>query len=535
MISIQVRRIRRSYRMTSGQVGIVKRGLATGLVIVSSLFAATAASAAPTIEQCKQAVGIASAPHVEDCSCVGSSLIVEFEAGPDQREDNSPVCTGGSAADESDGATNWQLANAGYEDWFDGFREVFERLRFAIWLNVSRLNNEALSLYEDLGDAQKILSDLKNNPDGSEFQIRRWTLEVAKLEQQLSDTQAEHDRLQAELDKLDQLRTSILLGGQTQFATVTPAGKGDRRMSFRTSLADVRRALAGRAASERGLAANGGGLPGLIGDDRFNAWIGASISLTDDRRRGAKADGEEFEVKAGASYRVRDDITVGGKLRYRNADSDRNDNSASASMDGFGGALFAEIVLPRGILFSPLVAYERTDTDLDLGSGGTATSGDFGTDIFTFGAGLSQRFAFAQPEQGRILFVEPNTSVSYVIADREKHTRSDGTTVSGKTVEQGTLSFGPRFGFLYAQPTENIALLEPTLSVSGIWNFKTPDSFLSTSGSLVKTPEFYGSVGIGLNMQLVNGIDASLSAGYSGIGAKTDRYSLSTRLSLPLN
>ncbi|MBO6759097.1 MAG: autotransporter domain-containing protein [Roseibium sp.] len=275
------------------------------------------------------------------------------------------------------------------------------------------------------------------------------------------------------------------------------------------------------------------GLPGLLGDRRFNAWIDGSYTWTDDDRTGAEAKSEAGILRAGLHYTLLPRVGVGAIVRYAFSESTRSDRSVVTDGDGFGASVYSQFRLPHGAVLSPVFAYERTDTDIAIAGGGTTVTGNFDTDIFTFGGTLNRRFQIDTGMENTVFFVDPNLTLSYITAKRRRYVRNDGVVIPGDTTNQGTFVFGPTVGLQIRNVSDSIALIQPTLGVSGNWNFVRPDSFLSTSNTVVSTPTAFGSLMGGLSVALTNGLNGQINGSYSGFGSDVTSTSIFGRLSMP--
>ncbi|SNZ19389.1 autotransporter outer membrane beta-barrel domain-containing protein [Cohaesibacter gelatinilyticus] len=274
-------------------------------------------------------------------------------------------------------------------------------------------------------------------------------------------------------------------------------------------------------------------LPGLLGDKKFNAWIDAAVSWSRDNRSGNEGTGTSIQVRAGASYQLLEKIGIGSMLRYSHKASDRSDGSASTKGDGFGGSIFAQIQLPYGAIFTPVFAYERVNSDLDISNGATLVTGGFESDIYTYGGSLKKRFIFESDNIDRRYFIDPNLTLSYIKGKRHGYVRSDGSYVPSDSFNQGVLSFGPTFGLQMRNVSETIAMLEPKVGINGIWNFETPAAYTTTTGSVIKPTQWSASLNAGLTLQLKNGLTSTITGAYSGLGSDVNTGTFSGRLSLP--
>lgn len=398
-----------------------------------------------------------------------------------------------------------------------------------------------------------------------------------QLRPKLEEQQARHGLLERKIDQLEsdvtglvrqfetvneQLGRLLSLAGETSptgYQAMGSSGTGSRyvatapfnlfnlsenSISFSASLRGLRKQRAAKARSASTRIENAfvdagrpgyvdPDLPGLLGDRRFNAWIDGAYTWTDDDRTGAEASSEAGIVRAGLHYTFHPRVGVGGIFRYAFNESDRSDRSVTTDGDGFGASVYSQVRLPYGAVLSPVFAYERANTDIAIANGGTTVTGNFDTDIFTLGGTLSRRFRVDTGMKNTGFFIDPNLTLSYIAAKRRRYVRDDGEVIPGEDSEQGTFVFGPTIGLQIRNVSENIALIQPTLGVNGNWNFLRPDSYLSTSNTVVSTPTAFGSVTGGLSVALTNGLNGQINGTYSGFGSDVTSTSIFGRLALP--
>lgn len=315
------------------------------------------------------------------------------------------------------------------------------------------------------------------------------------------------------------------------------------------SLSGIRRARR-VAALTPGCDGNPSALPGLLGDEDFDVWLEGRLVFSDDRRSGVGGDGTGFAADLGASYRVSERVLIGAKLRYRGSDAERDDGSVKTDSKGIGLAAWADILLPGGAILTPMAAYQKNDADLTLSDGTSSVDGSFDVDIATLGARLSRRFTLAGGSSDTLFYIEPNTSLSYVFADRDTYQRSDGVQVPGADIDQGRLTFGPRFGVILGAGDDDDEQRDPavrsegdddgtvwllSIGADGVWNFDPADEFGTINSRLVETPEFYGAVSANIGAVFEGGVNGSISIRYSGIGADVGYTGVYGVLIIPLD
>ncbi len=270
-----------------------------------------------------------------------------------------------------------------------------------------------------------------------------------------------------------------------------------------------------------------------FGDEHLYGWIGGNYTWTRDRRTGNNTDRHAVRVEAGLLYKYSSVVDLGGKVRLTYGSSARLDGTSTTGALAVGASTFARIKLPQGIVLTPVIAYERSSTDISFNSG--AATGNFATDIFMVGAKLSKRF---RPSFATLLnqaYIEPNMSLSLMHGIRHGYTLSNNTVIAGASFWQGTLRFGPTIGWRSVEAGETFASVDHTVSLNGTWNFLRPTSFTSASGAQVSTPTFSASINAALSAKTYKGKTLSLGIGYSGIGSKVQSALVSGSIRIPLN
>lgn len=326
--------------------------------------------------------------------------------------------------------------------------------------------------------------------------------------------------------------------GGIGYSPAGPFALHGNSMSWSLSLNDIRR----RAASQRtAYAAGGPSQPfddpfygsSLMFDPRFNASISGSYTFSEDGRAGARGDGHTVYVSANASYQFAPWLGVGAQVRYRFMSNGRDDGSASSDAEGFGGSIFAKSRLPWGTILTPLVAYERTRTDLTQTVAGVPLTGSFDTDIWTFGLKAAQRFGLPFSERDRVFYLQPQGSLSYIMADRKGYTRSDGLFVPSDRIKTGSLQFGGRAGVQIYDPGHGIATIEPFIGLNGVWSFKVPEDQTIANGVILSTPQLFASIVGGLDIRTISGATLNFSVMHSGLGSDVSSTTVSGRLNIP--
>lgn len=367
---------------------------------------------------------------------------------------------------------------------------------------------------------------------------------IVAAQAQIAQANAAETQARSDLETVSARRTARASGSarpfRAGFGHRGPAGSdtfgfnplrfnlGGNSASFFTDL-NTLRANAQREA-QAGLA--GDGIADISGkSDRLhvaptrpNAWVRGSVVGFDADQSGAKRDGHAADLAAGAYYNPGDGFILGGLLRVRAAEARSSSQSSKLDTTGFGLGLHSTYLLTPEISASGFAFYEFSDNDIRT----TGGKGTFDAEQLTLTGSLEGRFI-----EGPWTF-EPTASITYAHVDRESYTNSGGTRVSGGTTERGQLSFGPRVRYLKRIDDGTVETISPYLAVNGVWNFIKADDTRLTNGAVIQGDEVLARLNGGLAVNLVNGMQLSLSGGYSGFGAsKLDIYSLSSQVTIP--
>jgi hypothetical protein len=299
-----------------------------------------------------------------------------------------------------------------------------------------------------------------------------------------------------------------------------------RQIHARFDLAAERRAVV----AANGLAARA---EGLLGDERFNLWLGGDLTLHRDRRSSIGQEGESLSVDAGASYLVSDDLNLGAALRY--AHTDTEGQSGETIADTYTVSAFAQQQVFDEAVLEAVIAYSLVDLDLTFKNAGVVTSS--GSAEATSLAGqirLSQRFEL---EQG--WWLTPNLGASVVTTDRDGFTTTDGTAVGATRSTQVALVGGPTVGTSWIVKGAGFnytnLLIAPSFGLSGNYNLGRFDRVVDANNNVFESDRFGLAASAGLGIGFAGGTNLSFNTNYAGIGADQTNITFGLRLNMPLN
>ncbi|MEO0385272.1 MAG: autotransporter outer membrane beta-barrel domain-containing protein [Pseudomonadota bacterium] len=211
--------------------------------------------------------------------------------------------------------------------------------------------------------------------------------------------------------------------------------------STRADLTDLRRHYAasrvalgfdqlGTAAAER--------LPGLLGDERLNAWIEASVTFHSVEGNGRDEDGSTVALSGGVSYLFGDAIEAGLVGRY--ARSQRDGAVADTDVDLWSLGAFAQTILDNGVSLQAVVAGSFGDGSVVLDPAATRAIGAFDVQAYQAQIRAARRF------EQETWWIEPDASLTVTHMTRDGFVASDGTAIPETRSTRLTAALGPTVG-----------------------------------------------------------------------------------------
>ncbi|AKI02409.1 outer membrane autotransporter barrel domain-containing protein [Hoeflea sp. IMCC20628] len=227
----------------------------------------------------------------------------------------------------------------------------------------------------------------------------------------------------------------------------------------------------------------------------------------------------------GSHIFVTPDLIVGGMAQLDWAD--QSNKIAGSTTDGFGwmaGPYIAGRIPNTKLKFSANAAWGQSNNTVSpVGT----YSDTFDTERWMLAGTINGSFDMAA------LTVKPSVSVSYFSETQKAYTDNLGNVVSAQTSSQGAVRFGPEVSRQY-EIGEGV-IVEPSLGVSGIWNFGMSDGAGVTAAPLGNR-QLRARVDSGLTILTPKGWIYMMNGFYDGIGV-TGYQSVGgrVRLTVPLN
>lgn len=328
--------------------------------------------------------------------------------------------------------------------------------------------------------------------------------------------------------RIDRLRNSnggaSGSGAPFEFGLTSP---GSVSATFETSVSQIRAAYAAQDAQKEGLLATYGAFSGGGGlnDEppaKWDFWLSGQITQFEDDTGGGDGDGLFGIVYAGADYRVSSELLIGVLLQIDYLDQQWDDLQASASGTGWMAGPYATVKITENLFFDARAAWGLSSNDVSPFNTYTDT---FETERWLVRAGLIGDWRW-----GDWIF-RPSANVAYMTEDQAGYVDTLNVTIPGQQVSLGQFDFGPSISYRYK--TAEGLLLEPSATLTGIWNFSQDTGGVTTTTNSAAI-DFRARAEIGLRARVQSGMSVEAFGSYDGIGVE-DYQALSGRavLSVP--
>lgn len=240
-----------------------------------------------------------------------------------------------------------------------------------------------------------------------------------------------------------------------------------------------------------------------VGAASWNLWAKARYDNSDDER--TNISGSTFSLQGGADYRLEEDIIVGVLVGYANSDFDTRTSGTdgrfaadSYTVGSYVGAKYWDRVRVDVLGALTFSNYENT-----VGT----TQGEFDALRVTLGAQVLGRW-----EEGNF-FIEPGVHVLYAHETQDAYTDSTGTDQDKEIVRSGSVSVGPKIGFI--QQCTDIGSVTTWGAVRGEYYFSNEDGATTSVLSDLLAAKLAG----GVDVALLNNMRLSVQGDISGLGA----------------
>ncbi len=254
----------------------------------------------------------------------------------------------------------------------------------------------------------------------------------------------------------------------------------------------------------------------------FDIWLKTSFV----RSNSGGNDGSLGLMFVGADYLV-NEHTAFGFLTQFDWMEEKN-KSENYSVDGIGWMAGPYVVtrLYDDVIFDGRVAWGQSYNSIK--PDGTYED-EFDTERWLVRGQLTGRYQVGE------FTVQPHVRALYFEEQQQAYTNNANEPIPAQTVSLGRLVFGPTVS--YSHQTSDGMIVEPSLTVQGLWDFDPADLVdIDDGSSYASAEDLRARVEAGMALSMGTGYNFNLSAFYDGIGVdEVDSYGGSVSVRIPLN
>lgn len=272
---------------------------------------------------------------------------------------------------------------------------------------------------------------------------------------------------------------------------------GSANFSFSTSLKQMAQSF--EDASEAG---------SMTATDGVDVWIEAHYSQYTDTSAGTNISGRFGILFLGADFFLTDAVLVGGIIQF-DWMRERGRRLMETTIEGNGvmAGPYISARLTQHLFFDARFAWGTSDN----------TASPMGTYVDKFS---TERWLASAKLTGNWTVgdfrITPSASVIFVEERQGSYIDSLGLVVPAQVAALGRLAFGPEIAYRHA--LQNGWIVEPHISISGLWDFNKPGS--ETAGGFVTSgSDFRATLQGGVLLHSERGFNVRAVGTYDGIGA----------------
>jgi hypothetical protein len=315
-----------------------------------------------------------------------------------------------------------------------------------------------------------------------------------------------------------------------------PLADNPTSFKFSTSLSELRAEAAEAAASEQQEKAKAAGL-GFTSQPYMNpyttmgrgldVWLEGQISHYNDNVGGIDRDGDFGILYAGADYVLRPGLLIGALVQVDDTRENVDNRGLKGDVSGVGwmAGPYIGVRLTDWLFFNARGAWGTSGNDISLSDEVLGRGKrNFDTDRWLASADLTGNHYFGPWR------VSPQITIGY------GHEAFDGfiNRNDSQAATIGRLTGGAEIG--YRIQMSGGTIVEPTGSISGIWNFDDSSDLALIGVPLDNTDEARAKVEGGVILRTPRGWAFRAAGAYDGIGGSDfNAYSGSFWLNIPLN
>jgi uncharacterized membrane protein len=288
-------------------------------------------------------------------------------------------------------------------------------------------------------------------------------------------------------------------------------GDSSSNLAFATSLLQLSDGLT--AAANRAL---------QLEPPPFDVWVEAHYSHFLDDSGDLDSKGDFGLVYLGADYLLTPAVLVGALVQMDWLKEASGTNGSEVEGTGFMAGPYLSARITPHLLFDARAAWGLSDNTIDPFG---LYEDDFSTNRWLANARLTGTWNFGN------FRISPSLGVTYVEEEQQSYMDSVGVFIPGQTVSLGRVAFGPEFAYRMLGPDGLV--FEPQLSVTGLWDFDSPEQ--STTSGFVAGDDLRARLQAGLQATAPGGASMRVTGTVDGIGAEDfDSLGGQVWISIPL-
>jgi hypothetical protein len=321
-----------------------------------------------------------------------------------------------------------------------------------------------------------------------------------------------------------------------------PLAGSQSSFKFGTSLSEMRAVAAQAAASEeqRKLAEAGLGYqnqpfnnPLLTMRQGLDFFVEGHIGRYEDDTAGFSRQGDFRILYIGADYSLAPNVLIGALVQIDDTREDVDNSelgNLTGNVEGTGwmAGPYVGLRLANNLYFDARTAYGTSENDIRLSDDDAGyRSGSFDTDRWLATATLTGSEYFGAWR------ISPQIGLAYGREWYDDYRNSLGQLVEGRDISIGRLTGAAEIG--YKLDLSGGTVIEPHVSLTGIWNFAT-DKLELDGATDIDRDESRAKVEGGVLVLTPSGWSMRAAAAYDGIGSDDfEAYSGSVWVNVPLN
>lgn len=259
--------------------------------------------------------------------------------------------------------------------------------------------------------------------------------------------------------------------------------------------------------------------PAAVRESCWDAWAEFHYTRYSDA---GDRDGDFAIGYVGVDCQIQPSVMLGFLGQFDRTDDEIG--SVSSQIDGNGWMVgpYATVRLTPDLFFDFRAAWGQSDNDINI----AGVTGNFETTRWLVEGQLTGNFLYGDYR------ISPEIKLSYIEENQDSYFDSANSFNPSQTVSLGRLRFGPEIA--YRRTLDNGMIVEPHISLRGIWDFDSSDVTVGTT--TFNGDGFRGVVEAGILFHRADDFNVRISAKYDGIGVSDfDAIGGQIWINIPLN